>query len=92
MARTNKRKMRILSIKLPNADLALIDHAAALRSCSRADFIREAAVGAAEDVLIGMTSVRMSANGFRAFTEELSKPPIAAPQIVELFRRPAPWE
>jgi uncharacterized protein (DUF1778 family) len=92
MARTNRRKMRTLSIRLPNADLALIDRAATLRSCLRADFVREAVVAAAEDVLIEQTSVRMSADGFRTFTEALSKPPTAVSEIIELFQRRAPWE
>lgn len=91
MARTSRR-IRVFPIRLSEADLAVIDRAAARRSCSRVDFVREVAIAAAEDVLIEQTSVRMSADGFGAFTEALSKPPTVISEIVELFQRPAPWE
>ncbi|WP_237703869.1 type II toxin-antitoxin system TacA family antitoxin [Rhodospirillum rubrum] len=40
-------------MRLPDADLALIDRAATLRGRSRTDFVREAAVRAAEEVVDG---------------------------------------
>jgi uncharacterized protein (DUF1778 family) len=87
-----KRKEHPLSMRLPEADIAVIDRAAALRGRSRTDFVREAAVRAAEDVLMETAPIRMSAAGFRAFTAALSKPTAAVPEMVELFGRAAPWE
>lgn len=92
MARTAIRKEHPLSMRLPEADIAIIDRAATLRGRSRTDFVREAAVRAAEDVLMETAPIRMSAAGFKAFLAALSGPAVAAPEMVELFRRTAPWE
>ena len=48
MPRTAKRKEHPLSMRLPEADIAIIDRAASLRGRSRTDFVREAAVRAAQ--------------------------------------------
>ena len=52
MPRAVKRKEHPLSMRLPEADIAIIDRAATLRGRSRTDFVRDAAVRAAEDVLM----------------------------------------
>jgi len=73
-------------------DIALIDRAAMLRGRSRTDFVRDAAVRAAENVLMETVPVRMSPAGFKAFMGALSGPATEVPEMVELFRRRAPWE
>ncbi|MGB9114699.1 DUF1778 domain-containing protein [Bradyrhizobium sp.] len=92
MSRAIERKEHPLSMRLPEADIAIIDRAATLRGRSRTDFVRDAAVRAAEDVLMETVPVRMSPAGFKAFMAALSGPATAVPEIVELFQRPAPWE
>ena len=92
MPRTVKRKEYPLSMRLPEGDIAIIDRAAGLRGNSRTEFVRDAAVRAAEDVLMETVPIRMSPSGFKAFVAALSGPATAVPEIVELFRRPAPWE
>jgi uncharacterized protein (DUF1778 family) len=92
MARSAKRREHPLSMRLPETDIAIIDRAASLRGRSRTDFVREAAVRAAEDVLMETAPIRMSAAGFKAFMAALSKPATAAPEMIELFQRTAPWE
>ena len=87
-----KRKDHPLSMRLPVADIAMIDRAAGLRGRSRTDFVREAAVRAAEDVLLENRLVRMSAEGFAEFMVALSAPAAPVPEMVELAGRPAPWE
>ena len=52
MATTVERKEYPISMRLPEADVAMIDRAASLRGRSRTDFVRDAAVRAAEDVLM----------------------------------------
>jgi uncharacterized protein (DUF1778 family) len=79
-------------MRLPRADLSLIDRAASLRGRSRTDFVREAAVRAAEDVVMESLPIRMTAQGFADFTAALAAPAKAVPELVELFRRRAPWE
>lgn len=92
MARRARRKEHPLSMRLPKADIAIIDRAAHLRGRSRTDFVREAAVRAAEEVLIESTLIRMSPAGFKAFMAAITAPPTAVPEMIELFRRKAPWE
>lgn len=92
MPRPAERKDHPLSMRLPDADIAIIDRAATLRGRSRTDFVREAAVRAAEDVLMEALPVRMSPEGFNAFLNALSAPARPVPEMVELLRRPAPWE
>jgi uncharacterized protein (DUF1778 family) len=92
MRRAAKRKEHPLSMRLPEADIAIIDRAAGMRGRSRTDFVREAAVRAAEDVLMETALVRMSPSGFNAFMTALAEPAVAVPAMVELLKRPAPWE
>jgi uncharacterized protein (DUF1778 family) len=79
-------------MRLPESDIAIIDRAAWLRGRSRTDFVRDAAVRAAEDVLMENTPIRMSSAGFKAFVAALSGPATPVAEMVQLFRRPAPWE
>ena len=92
MPRALERKEHPLSMRLPEADIAIIDRAASLRGRSRTDFVRDAAVRAAEEVLMETMPIRMSPAGFKAFIGALSGPAAAVPEMVELFRRAAPWE
>jgi uncharacterized protein (DUF1778 family) len=84
MRRTVERKEHPISMRLPEADIAIIDRAATLRG--------HAAVRAAEDVLMETVPIRMSSTGFKAFTAALSGPATPVPEMIELFRRGAPWE
>jgi len=92
MPRPVERKEHPLSMRLPEADIAIIDRAATLRGRSRTEFMRDASVRAAEDVLMETTPIRMSPAGFKAFIAALSGPATAVPEIVKLFKRPAPWK
>lgn len=87
-----ERKEHPISMRLPEADIAMIDRAAGLRGRSRTDFVRDAAVRAAEDVLMENRLIRMSPEGFSEFMAALSAPVAPVPEMVELVKRPAPWE
>ncbi len=91
MVRTGK-KDHPLSMRLPEADLAIIDRAAQLRGRSRTDFVREAAVRAAEAALMENTPIRMSPEGFAAFMAAIAAPATPVPEMVELFQHKAPWD
>jgi uncharacterized protein (DUF1778 family) len=92
MTAVAKRKEHPLSMRLPEADIAVIDRAASLRGRSRTDFVREAAVRAAEEVLMDRALVRMSEEGFAAFMAAVTALAEPVPELVELFRRKAPWD
>lgn len=92
MASTAERKEYPISMRLPEADVAMIDRAATLRGRSRTDFVRDAAVRAAEEVVMEQSLIRMSPEGFVGFMAVLAAPAAPVPEIVELAKRPAPWE
>jgi len=92
MASPTDRKKRRISMLLPVADITIIDHDASLQGGSRTDFARDAAVCAAEGLVMGNRLVRMSLDGFADFTAILSAPAETVPEMVELARRLPPWE
>lgn len=92
MHRAVQRKDYPLSIRLPDVDLAIIDRAAQLRGRSRTEFMRDAAVRTAEDVIMENTLIRMSPEGFDSFVAALDAPATPVAAIVEVLKRPAPWE
>jgi uncharacterized protein (DUF1778 family) len=92
MANTAERKEYPISMRLPEADVAMIDRAASLRGRSRTDFVRDAAVRAAEEVVMEQGLIRMSPEGFAQFMDVLSRPAAPVPEMVEVLKRPAPWE
>jgi uncharacterized protein (DUF1778 family) len=79
-------------MRLPDADIAVIDRAAKIRGRSRTDFVRDAAVRAAEEVLMESVLFRMSPAGFNAFTKALAEPAAVVPEMAELLGRSAPWD
>jgi len=91
MARASS-KTQPLSMRLPAEDLSIIDRAATLRGRSRTDFVREAAMKAAEEVIIESALVRMTGRGFAAFITALGKPAAPVDELVEVLKRKAPWE
>ena len=92
MASTNHAKDCHISVQLPDCDLATIDQAAAKLGCSRSEFVRDAAVCSAEEVVMETGPIRMSPEGFAEFMNILSAPAMPVPEFVELVNRPAPWE
>jgi uncharacterized protein (DUF1778 family) len=91
MAHVGKRKDHPLSMRLPEGDLAIIDRAAGLKGRSRTDFVREAAVRAAEETILEATLVRMSADAFQAFEAAIAREGEAVPALVEVLQRKRPW-
>jgi len=79
-------------IELPEQDIAIIDRAADLRGSSRTEFVREAAVRAAEAVIMENTLLRMSPQGFDRFITLIAAPAKAVPAMVKLLKRKSPWE
>ncbi len=92
MSEAVKRREYPLSMRLPEADVAVIDRAAGLRGRSRTDFIREAAVRTAEEVIMENIVIRMSEDGFAAFMAAVDAPAQPVAEMVELLGRPAPWD
>lgn len=79
-------------MRLPDADIAIIDCAASLRGRSHTEFMSDAPVRAAEEVIMGNTAIRMSPVGFSTFVDLLDRRAKPVPEMVDLPQRPAPWE
>lgn len=92
MANSDAHKKNSVAMRLPKSDVAMIDQAAELRGSSREDFVRDVIVRHAEDVVVESQMIRLSPEDFAEFLEVLSAPPKPVPELVELFKRPAPWE
>ena len=92
MARHVTRIENPLSMRLPQEDIEIIDRAARIRGRSRTEFVRDAAVRAAEEVLMERSLIRMSAEGFGAFARSIAGPGRAVNALVGGLKRKAPWE
>lgn len=92
MTSGTKKKDQPLSMRLPETDIAIIDRAAGLRGRSRTDFVREAAVRAAEEVVMEHVLLRMGSGGFDAFMSAVAAPAVVVPELVEVLKRLSPWE
>lgn len=92
MARPAQRKDHRFSMRLADDDVAIIDRAARMRGRSRAEFMRDAAVRTAQEVIMENTVLHMSPEGFAAFVAMLDSPTKYVPELVALQMRPAPWE
>ncbi len=92
MAATAERREYPISMRLPEADVAMIDRAASLRGRSRTDFVRDAAVRTAEEVVMEQCLIRMSPEGFAEFMDVLGRPAAPVPEMAEVLMRPAPWD
>jgi uncharacterized protein (DUF1778 family) len=86
------RKDYPISMRLPEADVAMIDRAAALKGRSRTDFVRDAAVRAAEEAVMEQQLIRMTEDGFADFMALMAAPVEVVPELAEVLRRHAPWE
>jgi uncharacterized protein (DUF1778 family) len=61
--------MRLPARDIDIRDIDIIDRAARIRGRFRTEFVRDAAVRAAKDVLMERSIIRMSAEGFGAFAK-----------------------
>ena len=92
MVRSVTKVEHPLSMRLPAGDIEIIDRAARIRGRSRTEFVRDAAVRAAEDVLLELGIIRMSGEGFSAFVRSIAGPGHAMNALMKVLKRKAPWE
>jgi uncharacterized protein (DUF1778 family) len=92
MARPKTTARHPLSMRLPQTDVELIDRAAKQQGRHRTEFVRDAAVRAAELVLLESALQRMSPGGFASFARAIAGPGRPARQLVKVLQRKAPWE
>lgn len=86
------RKEHPLSIRLPAADIDIIDRASKLRGRSRTDFMRDAAMREAEATILDSVLIKMNEAGFKSFVDAIETTGKPVPEFVEVLQRQAPWE
>ena len=87
MPTSTQRKHYPLSLRLPEADLALIDRAAKKQGRSRTDFMRDAAVREAEATMLESAMIQMSAAGFASFVEAIEAPAKVNEKLLQALQR-----
>ena len=70
----------------------LIDRAAKLQHRNRTEFVLEAALKQAEEVILDQQLIAVDEERFARFVEALDTPPASNPRLKHLMGRKAPWE
>jgi uncharacterized protein (DUF1778 family) len=89
---TSDAKEHPLSLRLASADVALIDRAAKMKGRSRTEFMRDAAVREAEEVVMDNLLVRMSEAGFKSFVEAIEAPVEVNEKLRTTLQRKSQWD
>ncbi len=70
----------------------LIDRAAKLLHCNRTDFVLEAAIARAEEVILDQQLISLDDEQYQRFIEALDAPPATTPRLRKALERKAPWQ
>lgn len=84
-------KDKPLSLRLPQADLALIDRAARMKGSSRTQFVRDASVREAEATVLDNMMIRMSEAGFNSFVDAIEAPAQVNEKLLKALQRSSKW-
>ncbi|MBC2887725.1 DUF1778 domain-containing protein [Ochrobactrum sp. CM-21-5] len=86
-----EEKTDIITIRLSEADAAVVKRVADQCGQSLTEFAHSSILRFADDLISGRLIV-MTPEGFSDFCLGLSEPAASVPEMVELINRPAPWE
>ena len=73
-------------------ELALIDRAAAIDQRSRMEFMRAAALNAAQEGLLSRKLLQLNAQAFDRFVAAMEGPAVVSAEMLDFFRHKAPWK
>ena len=71
---------------------SLIDRAAKLMHRNRTEFVLEAAVQRAEEVILEQALITVSPEQFQKFVDALDAPPASNLRLQKVIKHKAPWE
>lgn len=71
---------------------SLIDRAAKLAHKNRTEFVLEAAVQRAEEVIVDQALISVEAERYQKFLDALDAPPVSNPRLQRVLKNKAPWE
>jgi len=81
-----------MSMKAEPRVRSLIDRAAKLTHRNRTEFVLEAAVQRAEEVILGQALITVSPEQFQKFVDALDAPPASNLRLQNVLKHKAPWE
>ena len=84
--------MKIVKLRIDEETRALIDKAASIQGCSRANFIIDAARHAADEAILDQRVIVVSRESYDQFLAALERPPESNEELCRLFRMKAPWD
>ncbi len=90
--RKSRAATSILSVRVSPDERDLLDAAATQSRTSISDFVRRAAVEAAEMEILNRSNVIIPAKSWEAFEAWAARPAEDVPGLVELFSRKPTWE
>ena len=82
----------VLSVRVSPNERELLNAAATQTRTSVSDFIRRAAIEAAEMKILNRSNVTIPAESWEAFEAWAARPAEDLPGLTELFRRKPTWE
>ena len=71
---------------------SLIDRAAKLAHRNRTEFVLEAAVQRAEEVILDQAFISVEPERYQKFLDALDAPPVSNPRLQRVLKNKAPWE
>lgn len=71
---------------------SLIDRAAKIAHRNRTEFVLDAAIQRAEDVILDQQLITVDEDRFERFVEALDAPPASNPRLQRLMEHKSPWE
>ena len=80
------------SISIHDKGAAKSGRASSPRGRSKKNPVTDEHIRAAEDVMMGKAMIHLSPEDFDELLAEISGPAEPMPALVELFKRPAPWD
>jgi uncharacterized protein (DUF1778 family) len=92
LKRDTRDERRSLNFRMPSKAVDLIDRAAARAHKDRTEFVLEASVARAQEVLLDQTVFPLSGPDFDAFVAALDNPRPPNARLEALARRKPAWE
>ena len=89
---TARTTASVLSVRVSPDERELLDAAASQTHTTISDFVRRAAIEAAEMEILNRTNVTIPAESWEAFEAWVNRPAEDVPGLVDLFQRKPTWE
>ncbi len=81
-----------LNIRIKQEQRSLIEEAAEVSEVTVSNFVRDAAIRAAENALLDQTTFNLDTKAWDEFVAVLDSPPPSNPRLRDLLSRTAPWD